>query len=82
MKRVLVIAALLMVGCGNNQNNQSAAQEQEQTPKKVSLTVDKEKIPELKMVKPEGEAIKIEVVTANKDLEYIKKKGIKLKDAQ
>ena len=82
MKRVLVIAALLMVGCGNNQNNQSATQEQEQTPKKVRLTVDKEKIPELKMVKPEGEAIKIEVVTADKDLEYIKKKGIKLKDAQ
>lgn len=84
MKRVIILATLLMVGCGSRQqqsDNNDAATEIAK-PKKVSVMGEEKSLPELRMVKPEGEPIRIDVVTADKDAEYIKQKGIKLKDVK
>ena len=85
MKRVLVIAALLMVSCGGKQQPSESAQSAESTPKTVIAKAPKSKVslkpqgeekelPELKMVLPKRVPADLKVVTADKDAEYINNK--------
>ena len=73
MKRVLAIAALLMVGCGSNQSGNTT----EETPKiKVSekrVYGDKQ---ELKVVLPKTAPADIQVITADKDMDFIQNKTV------
>ena len=74
MKRVLVIAALLMVGCGGNQSENKNTEES--GAKKVSAQMaDGKKLPELKVVMPQS-APRIDVITAEKDPEFINSKKL------
>lgn len=74
MKRVLVIAALLMIGCGGNQSENKNTEESRA--KKVSAQMaDGKKLPELKVVMPQS-APRIDVITAEKDPEFIKSKKL------
>lgn len=74
MKRVLVIAALLMIGCGGNQSENKNTEES--GAKKVSAQMaDGKKLPELKVVMPQN-APRIDVITAEKDPEFIKSKKL------
>ena len=82
MKHVLAIAALLMIGCGNNQNNETATKV-DNGAQKVSVRMSNgEKLPEIQMITPETAPINIEAVTAEKDPRYLQQKGIRLKDEQ
>lgn len=80
MKRVLAIAALLMVGCGNKQQQSENAESNQQTQstnvvaapkKKVSLKAQEKELPELKVVMPKHAATDVKVITADKDIEFI-----------
>lgn len=72
MKRVLVIAALLMIGCGGNQSENKNTEES--GAKKVSAQMaDVKKLPELKVVMPQS-APRIDVITAEKDPEFLNSK--------
>ena len=72
MKRVLVIAALLLIGCGGNQSENKNTEES--GAKKVSAQMaDGKKLPELKVVMPQS-APRIDVITAEKDPEFINSK--------
>ena len=72
MKRVLVIAALLMIGCGGNQSENKNTEES--GAKKVSAQMaDVKKLPELKVVMPLS-APRIDVITAEKDPEFLNSK--------
>ena len=72
MKRVLVIAALLMIGCGGNQSKNKNTEES--GAKKVSAQMaDVKKLPELKVVMPQS-APRIDVITAEKDPEFLNSK--------
>ena len=72
MKRVLVIAALLMIGCGGNQSENKNTEES--GAKKVSAQMaDVKKFPELKVVMPQS-APRIDVITAEKDPEFLNSK--------
>ena len=74
MKRVLVIAALLMIGCGGNQSETKNTEES--GAKKVSAQMaDGKKLPELKVVMPQS-APRIDVITAEKDPEFINSKKL------
>lgn len=74
MKRVLVIAALLMIGCGGNQSENKNTEES--GAKKVSAQMaDGKKLPELKVVMPQS-APRIDVITAEKDPEFINSKKL------
>jgi hypothetical protein len=74
MKRVLVIAALLMIGCGGNQSENKNTEES--GAKKVSAQMaDGKKLPELKVVMPQS-VPRIDVITAEKDPEFIKSKKL------
>lgn len=74
MKRVLVIAALLMIGCGGNQSENKNTEES--GAKKVSAQMaDDKKLPELKVVMPQS-APRIDVITAEKDPEFINSKKL------
>lgn len=80
MKRVLAIAALLMVGCGTKQQQSESAESNQQTQstnvvaapkKKVSLKVQEKELPELKVVMPKRAATDAKAITADKDIEFI-----------
>ena len=74
MKRVLVIAALLMIGCGGNQSENKNTEES--GAKKVNAQMaDGKKLPELKVVMPQS-APRIDVITAEKDPEFINSKKL------
>lgn len=76
MKRVLILATLLMVGCGGNQNENKTATTEESGAKKVSAQMaDGKKHPELKVVMPQN-APRIDVIKAEKDPEYLKSKKL------
>ena len=81
MKRVLAIAALLMVSCGGNQSESKTTEES--GAKKVSAQFsDDKKLPELQMITPKSAPISIDVVTANKDEEFIKLKNLPISDEE
>ena len=73
MKRVLVLATLLMVGCGGNQS-ENATTEESGSKKMSAQMADDKKLPELKMVMPQSTPIKIDVITAEKDPEFLNSK--------
>lgn len=76
MKRVLILATLLMVGCGGNQNENKTATTEESGAKKVSAQMpDGKKLPELKVVMPQN-APRIDVITAEKDPEFVNSKKL------
>ena len=77
MKQVLVLATLLMVGCGGNQSENNTT-EQSGTKKMSAQMADSKKLPEMKMIVPQSAPIKIETITAEKNIEYINSKGITL----
>ena len=72
MKRVLVIAALLMIGCGGNQS-ENATTEESGSKKMSTQMADDKKLPELKVVMPQS-APRIDVITAEKDPEFLNSK--------
>ena len=75
MKRVLVIAALLMIGCGGNQSENKNTEES--GAKKVSAQMaDGKRHPEMQMIKPQSAPISIKAITADKDAEYIKSRNL------
>ena len=75
MKRVLVLATLLMVGCGGNQSENTTTEESGS--KKMSAQVaDGKKLPELKMIVPQSAPVKIDVITAEKDPEFVNSKKL------
>lgn len=69
MKRVLVIATLLMVSCGGNQSNNNTAEEP--APLKASQKFEKKELPELHMKMPKKAPTEVHVITADKDIDYI-----------
>ena len=73
MKKVLVITALLIVGCGGNQSK-NATTEESGSKKMSTQMADDKKLPELKMVMPQSAPIKIDVITAEKDPEFLNSK--------
>ena len=73
MKRVLAIAALLMIGCGGQQSGNNA---EETTRMKVSQKRVYGEQPELNVVLPKSAQTDIEVITADKDMEFIKNKTV------
>ena len=72
MKRVLVLATLLMVGCGGNQS-ENATTEESGSKKMSTQMADDKKLPELKVVMPQS-APRIDVITAEKDPEFLNSK--------
>ena len=72
MKRVIMIAALLMVGCGGNKSQNKTTADVEKNPVKVSEMIKSKDLPELKAISPDSLPIDIQVVTADKNAEYIK----------
>ena len=75
MKRVLVLATLLMVGCGGNHSENKTAEEG--GVKKVSAQMaDGKRLPEMQMIKPQSAPISIKAITADKDAEYIKSRNL------
>ena len=85
MKRVLVIATLLMVSCGGKQQQSESIESTESTQTTVITAAPKQKVslrpqseekelPELKMILPKKAPIDVKVVTADKDAEYINSK--------
>ena len=75
MKRVLVLATLLMVGCGGNQN-ENATTEVDGSKKMSAQMADDKKLPELKMIVPQSAPVKIDVITADKDPEFVNSKKL------
>lgn len=75
MKRVLVLATLLMVGCGGNQNK-NATTEVDGSKKMSAQMADDKKLPELKMIMPQSAPVKIDVITADKDPEFVNSKKL------
>ncbi|MBO7283023.1 MAG: hypothetical protein J6U73_06465 [Alistipes sp.] len=74
MKKAIIFATLLMVGCGGNQSENKNTEES--VAKKVSAQMaDGKKLPELKVVMPQS-APRIDAITANKDAEYVKSRHI------
>ncbi len=69
MKRVLAIAALLMVSCGGNQNNTTTVVEK--SPKKVSKIASQNKQSEDEVITPKIAPINAKEITADKDVEYL-----------
>ena len=75
MKRVLVLATLLMVGCGGNQS-ENATTEESGSKKMSAQVADGKKLPELKMIVPQSAPVKIDVITAEKDPEFVNSKKL------
>lgn len=75
MKRVLVLATLLMVGCGGNQN-ENATTEVGGSKKMSAQMADDKKLPELKMIMPQSAPVKIDVITADKDPRFVNSKKL------
>ena len=71
MKRVIMIATLLMVGCGGQQGGNNAEQT---TQVKVSQKRVYGEQPELNVVMPKSAPVDIEVITADKNIDFINKK--------
>lgn len=69
MKRVLAIAALLMVSCGGNQDNTTTVVEK--SPKKVSEIANQNKQTEDEVIIPKIAPIDVKEITADKDIEYL-----------
>lgn len=76
MKRVLILATLLMVGCGGKNQSENKATEDAGGQKLSVQMADGKKLPEMHMVTPKSAPIKIDVITTEKDAEFIKSKGI------
>lgn len=75
MKKAIIFATLLMVGCGGNQNNETATKVDNGAQKVSVQMADGKKLPELKVVMPQS-APRIDAITANKDAEYVKSRHI------
>ncbi|MBO7188955.1 MAG: hypothetical protein J6V55_00035 [Alistipes sp.] len=75
MKQVIIFATLLMVGCGSKQQQSENIDPATEitTPKKVSVKGEKKPLTKLKANTPDIKPVDIRVVTADKDMEYIKK---------
>lgn len=81
MKRVLIIAALLIVGCGSTQNEKTTSENNSVAQKASTRILGNKKLPDLKMLTPQS-APSIKVITADKDEEYVKSKQLRLREEE